>query len=270
MRWIWLAAFVAACGGSSPGGDDDVVGDDDGGGDDDSTGNASVFDSSVTDVVVEIDYEDGEEPYTGQILGFGDTFDLTVANVDRLFAGTKALTIPRTLAEMEAIGAVDDEELTVQDLVAIAGDHRGLADSTSTKTYYVVFLSGHFADGDGVQSGVLGVSLGNTGIVAMFKDVIESTGLPAVPNLERYVEQSTLVHELAHAIGLVGNGVAAIAPHRDDPHGSHCTNDQCVMYWLNEGASGMAEFASDFVVSGDAILFDADCLADVDALTGGP
>jgi hypothetical protein len=266
MRWMWIALLVAACG-SNPatGGDDD----DDGTGDDDSTGNAGVFDSSVTDVILEIDYEDGEPPYTGPILGFGDTFDLSVANLERLFAGTKALTIPRTVGDMEAIGAVADEELTVADLLAIAGDHRDMADSTSTKTYYLVFLSGHFADDEGVQSGVLGVSLGNTGIIAMFKDVIESTGVPAVPNLERYVEQSTLVHEMGHAIGLVGNGVAPVAAHRDDAHGSHCINDQCVMYWLNEGASGMAEFASDFVVAGDAILFDADCLADVDALTGG-
>src|SRR5687768_14979414 len=128
MRWSWLAILVAACG-SNPAGDDDG-GDDDGSGDDDSTGNAGVFDPSVSDVVVEIDYEDGEAPYTGPILGFGDTFDLSVANLDRLFAGTKALTIPRTLDDMQAIGAIADEELTVADLVAIAGDHRDLADST--------------------------------------------------------------------------------------------------------------------------------------------
>jgi len=256
--------LAPACGGSG-GGDDDGSG-----GDDDSTGNASVFDPAVTGVTVEIDYEPGAEPYTGPILGFGDTFDLLVANLDRLFAGTKVLGVPRTLAGMETLAAIDDEELTVADLLAIADAHRDEVDTATTKTYYVVFVTGHFADDGGVQSGVLGVSIGNTGVVAMFKDVVESTGVPAFPNLERYVEQSTLVHELGHAVGLVGNGVATVSAHRDDPHGAHCTNDHCVLYWLNEGASDMAQFAQQYVLSGTSILFDDACLADVDALTGGP
>jgi hypothetical protein len=272
MRWISIAmcALVAACGGSGVG--DDGSGDTgdtgDIGGDDDSTGNAGVFDSAVTRVQVEIDREMGADPYTGPVVGGigGDTFDLLLANLDRVFSGTKTLDVPTTLADMEPIGTIADEELTVTDILTIAGMHRQLEDSATVKTYYVVFVTGHFADDGGVRTGVLGVSIGNTGVVAMFKDVIETTQ-GAIPNVERYVEQSTLIHELGHAIGLVGNGVATIAAHRDDEHGAHCTNDQCVMYWLNEGASDMAQWAQTYVLSGSSILFDDDCLADVDALT---
>ena len=264
--------LLAACGGGSPfGGDDGGGGADDGGGggDDAPTGNGTVFDPEVTRVSVEIDFESSSPPYTGPILGFGDSFDLSVANLDRLFAGTKELILPTTLAGMEDIGAVADEELTVSDILAIADEHRDLADSAAERTYYLVFVSGNFASGDGVQEGVLGVSIGDTGVIAMFKDVIASTG-GIVPNTERYVEQSVLIHEMGHALGLVENGVPTIADHHDEAHGAHCANDACVMYWLNEGASDMAQFATDFVVNNDAILFDADCLADVDALTGGP
>jgi hypothetical protein len=117
---------------------------------------------------------------------------------------------------------------------------------------------------------VLGVSIGDSGVVAMFKDVIAGTGIAAVPNLERFVEQSVLIHELGHGFGLVANGVATTSAHHDEAHGAHCTNDRCVMYWLNEGANDMAMFARQYVVSGNSILFDDACLADVDALTGGP
>lgn len=224
-----------------------------------------MFDPAITRIVIEIDHETGQAPFTGPILGFGDTFDLTVENVDRLFSGKKALTVPRTTAEMEDVGTIADEELTSQDLLALAEAHRGRRDEAGTKTYYVLFVSGHFADASGVQPSVLGVSLGNSGVIAMFKDVIRSTSSAALPTLVRFVEQATLVHELAHAIGLVDTGVPATSEHVDTPHGAHCTNDRCVMYYLNEGATDAAMFARQVITTGDKILFDASCLADADA-----
>lgn len=268
-----MLIVLAACGGSPLGGG--------GGGGDDApatdarpgeggSGQTAVFDPAVTDVSVEIDFETGAEPFTGPIVGWGDTFDLSAANLDRLFAGTKQLTLPRVLGEMEDVGVIADEELTVADLVALAALHRDQADSSLTKTYYLLFVSGHFADANGSNPNVLGVSLGGTGVIAMFKDVIRSTSVLAMPNVVKFVEQSTIVHELGHAIGLVDTGVTPTSNHKDATHGAHCTNDACVMYWLNEGASDATAFAIQRVLTSDSILFDAGCLADVDALTGGP
>lgn len=247
---LLLAASAAACGGGGDDGED-------------------VFDAAVTKVVIEIDFETGQAPFTGPITGFGDTFDLTIENVDRLFSGKKALTVPRVMSEMEDVGAIADEELTSSELLALADAHRGRHDEPDTKTYYLLFVSGHFADASGVQPSVLGLSIGHTGVIAMFKDVIRSTSSPLLPNLVRFVEQSTLVHELGHAIGLVDNGVPTVAAHVDTPHGAHCTNDRCVMYYLNEGASDAAMFARQVITTGNKILFDDQCLADVDARTAG-
>lgn len=262
-RWLVLALVLvtgaAACGGDG----------DDGGGEG-GDGLDPVFDPVITKIAIEIDFETGQAPFTGPMVGFGDTFDITVENVDRLFAGRKQLTIPRATAEMQDVGAIADEELTSSDLLALAELHRGRRDEPGTKTYYVLFVSGNFADASGPKPSVLGVSLGDTGVIAMFKDVIRSTSLPALPNLVRFVEQSTLVHELAHAIGLVDNGLPATSEHVDRPHGAHCTNDRCVMYYLNEGASDAAMFAREVITSGNRILFDAACLGDADAVTGGP
>lgn len=257
-----LLAIVAGCSGAGDGGGGD--------GDAGPTGNGTVFEPAVTGVVIEIDHETGQEPFTGAEIGFGDTFDLSAANLDRLLAGKKQLTLPRTAAEMEDIGDVPDEELTSADLLALADAHRDRHDDGATKAYYVVFVGGHFADANGVQNGVLGVSLGTSGVIAMFKDVIRSTDVPAVPNVVRFVEQAVLIHEVAHALGLVDNGVPMVAAHRDPDHGAHCDDDRCVMFFQNDGAADAAQFVRDRVLTGDTILFDDHCLADVDALTGGP
>ena len=274
MRLAFLAALaaLAACnfGNASGdnGGDDAPPIDGRPPGDGVLTGNAGVFDPAVTTVTIEIDYESNSAPYTGPIAGFGDTFDLSVANLERVFAGKKQLVLPRTLAGMQSIGVVADEELTVADLIALANAHRDNRGSATEQSYYVLFVSGHFADANGVYSGVLGVSIADTGVIAMFKDVIESSS--GLNSIRRYVEQSTLVHELGHAIGLVNNGVPLTSAHQDAAHGAHCTNESCVMYWQNEGVGGMTAYVTQYVLANDSILFRSECLADVDALTGGP
>ncbi|HUS32100.1 MAG TPA: hypothetical protein VMZ53_26555 [Kofleriaceae bacterium] len=270
MRWVLAVALLAACHTSAGTGDDDDTTTDArgmGSGSGSNGGLVNVFDPGITRVIVEIDYETNQQPYTGNIIGFGDTFAPTMTNVDRLFAHKKTLTIPQALANMEDIGTIPDEELTVADLAAIAQAHRQQYDVDGARTYYIVFVSGHYADGNGVNAGVLGVSFGDT--IAMFKDVIRTTASLTSPNSERYVEQSTLIHELAHSIGLVDNGVPMVAGHKDATHGAHCNNDQCVMYWLNEGAADATSFAVNRLITGSTILFDAACLSDVDAKSGG-
>lgn len=269
-RLPFALLLVVACSapGRGGGGDDDA--NDARPGDPVPTGNGSVFEARYTSVSFEIDYETGRAPYTGPIVGFGDTFDLAQTNLVRIFGGRKQLALPRALGDMEEIGAIADDHVTSADILALAAAHRDLVDTATVKTYYVLFVGGYFTDAGGPRPTVLGVSLGNTGVVAMFKDVIESTDIPALPNVVRYVEQSTLIHEVGHAIGFVGNGVPMVADHKDDEHGAHCTSDRCVMYYLNEGASEAVQFAQRAVLANDTILWDAPCLADADALTGGP
>ncbi len=269
------AVVLAACGGTPfGGGDDEPPGDArgtrDGRPDGPSDGTPGVFDPAITRVSIEVDFEQGNAPYTGAIVGGGDTFDLSHANLSRLFTADKELVLPRTVGAMQDIGSVPDEQLTVADLLALAAQHRDQADTATTRTYYVLFVSGAFADANGPNPNVLGVSVGGTGVIAMFKDVIRGTDVLGVPHIVRYVEQSTLIHEIGHAVGLVDNGVAMASPHKDTAHGAHCDNEDCVMFWLNEGASDAAAFVQQHVLASDTVVFDARCLADVDALTGGP
>ena len=74
-----------------------------------------------------------------------------------------------------------------------------------------------YADDEGKSRGVLGVSLENTGVTAIFDPMIERAGglLPT-------------------------NGLAMGEEHQDKTHGAHCNNTERVMFWQNEGVEGLS------------------------------
>src|SRR5689334_16317913 len=46
-----------------------------------------LYGSAIHNLTFEIDYVPGAEPYTGAVLGFGEVWDVTQTNVERLFQG---------------------------------------------------------------------------------------------------------------------------------------------------------------------------------------
>jgi hypothetical protein len=98
----------------------------------------------------------------------------------------------------------------------------------------------------------------------MFKPSIsESFVDPALPVL---MEQTTLIHEFGHAIGLVDIGVPAITRHRDTEHGAHCANPACIMYFRNDMVKDGVDFVGSFLIPKQGVLFGPECLADAQAL----
>lgn len=228
-----------------------------------------LFGSAIERIVVEVDYAPGAAPYTGSAGQLGDVWSIARDNLDAVFDGAKTLDLPSTLAQMEQLDDVTGTEFRVEDIVDIARRHRGQLSSGSAASFYVLFLDGKFVGADGVVSAqTLGVSVGNSGIVAMFKPVIAAAkgSKGTTTTTTRFVEQSTLVHELGHAVGLVENGVPATTPHHDASHAAHCTSTSCVMYWANEGASAAADFVRTYVETGNRLLFGPECLDDLRAI----
>lgn len=226
-----------------------------------------LYGSSIDTLELEIDYAPGAEPYTGEVLGFGELWNLFQANAERLFQGRgKTFVIPRELAQMEAIAVEPQESYTQAEILAIADQHRDQLSGGGRATFYILFLDGYYQDDGAVNESVLGISITNSGVIVMFKPVIAATGV-GLPGqaVEKYVEQTVLIHEFGHAVGLVDNGVPMAAPHSSGEHGRHCDNDECLMYYASEGSAGAIEFVTQHFGDDTTILFDADCLADVDA-----
>jgi len=137
-----VVAGLAACQTSAGSGGDDGPAIDAPGGSGSGTSATDPFAASTTKIVVEVDYEVGQEPYTGTVITFGESWEPTVTNINRLFAGKKDITIPTTLAEMSNVGNIADEELTIADIAALATSHRDQHGTADTKTYWVIFVGG--------------------------------------------------------------------------------------------------------------------------------
>lgn len=224
----------------------------------------ALYGPAIHKVVFEIDYQAGAEPYTGSVIGFGDLWGVAKTNVARLFKGSnKVIEIPGSLDQMEKLTDISGADFTSEQILAIAGDHRGTPSKGDTATFYFLWLDGYYRDAEGVQKGVLGVSFGGTGIIAMFKPTIASTGsgTPGL-NIERYAEQATVVHEFGHAAGLVNNGIAPASVHEDAEHPRHCTNEDCIQYWAIESTVGTVQFVQKSMLASDTVLWGPECLDD--------
>jgi predicted Zn-dependent protease len=225
----------------------------------------SAFDSAVKSLVIEVDYVPTAKPTSSR---GPSLFQLTRSNLDRLFKDTSvSVTIPSTDSEMEQLDDVTASTYTSDEILAIADKHRDQKGDGSTITFYVVYLDGYYKDSAGTRADVLGVSLGTTGVIAMFKPVMDAVGATGKLSAATasFAGETTLLHELSHAIGLVNNGVALKSEHQDSTNGKHCTNSECIMYFSNEGVDSVREFITRVVRDGNTILFDDACLADIDA-----
>jgi predicted Zn-dependent protease len=227
---------------------------------DDAVERSSPFSSSVQSVVFEVDYQPGAEPYTFSLLTGGTSFRLFRSNVEAAYAGLNPqIQIPTSLDEMEMLPASERQGYDVGALLEIAETHRSIRDGQNLRAFYVVFVDG-FYEAEGVRDEqVIGVSIGDTGVIAMFKPVYDAQFGASL------VEQTTLIHEFGHAVGLVNRGLVLTTPHHDAEHGAHCTNTECVMYWQNEGLVDILNFIQQFVFGDEDVVFGPECLADIEA-----
>jgi predicted Zn-dependent protease len=206
---------------------------------------------------IRVFYEPGAEPYTDVVISglpILKAFMVLDKNLKAMFPG-KNVTVPMNLSEMSAMSAKNKAVWTINEIQDL-GDSLGEASGADTTVFNVFFLNGHAEN-----QNVIGMHLSNTKTIAIFKEVIESSGGGPV---QKYVEQATLVHEIGHGVGLVNNGIAMVgAAHEDTTNHAHCSNPKCVMYYMNEGAGALATFLQGRLTNPDLVMLDSACLKDV-------
>jgi predicted Zn-dependent protease len=219
--------------------------------------------SSVTDISVEVFYESGAEPHTGNTQKGMPFWSILEANISELFEGRTSVPnvhVPRTISEMTEISDQKKSSWTAGEIMGLAESNAKEHTSSPYAKYYIFFLNGYLNEDGKNDTTVIGASLSGTPVIVIFEDVVVSTGGNTM--LANYVEQATLVHEFGHAMGLVNNGVPLATNHQDLPNGHHCKNENCVMYWLNEGLSDMKEFVQSYMATGSPVMFGSECLKD--------
>ncbi len=225
--------------------------------------------STTQNFVADVYYEAGAEPYVGAAnVNRNQLWFVLEDNLTSIFqyrTTPPTLTVPKTLAEMTLIADQAKASWTISEMLSFNTQYRN-ADSTATSSrVYVYFVNGYYNDGTSNKTNVLGVSIGGTPVIFMFKDVVAASS--GSNTVRRFVEQSTLVHEMGHALGFVNNGVPLTTSYQDTAHGKHSTNTNCVMYYLNEGASDLIGFIVQFQASSNFVMWGAEILADAQSFS---
>ena len=221
-----------------------------------------VFSSGVTEIFVEMDAQAGAEPVAGP----GGLNGLVRHNLEALFAGSpKKLELATSLDQVGTVEGVSAEALDKNALIALAAQHRDTPASPGRAVFHVLYVDAVLQEDGARREDVLGASLGDSGVVVMFAPVLRAAGRGPRGRSNPFVEQTTLIHELAHAAGLVNRGVPPVEAHEDTAHPHHCNDDHCVMFWANEGAADLVDFVQARVRDESTVLFTASCLADAKA-----
>jgi hypothetical protein len=218
---------------------------------------SAIYSSSI--LSVKVFYEDGAEPYVGGTIVL-KYWELLQKNLEALFQGRSSapsLSIPKELNEMTKISPFFKASWSLQEVLS-AANTLSVPSTPGTTTFKIIFVNGISDQG----AGVIGYSVNGENLVVIFKDVVKSTSVTGNTLVPTYVEQSTLIHEMGHALGLVNNGLPMINPHQDSAHGAHCSNPNCVMYYANEGLSSMRNFAQNAATNFSVVMFDQQCLDD--------
>lgn len=228
--------------------------------------------SSMRKLLVEVAYEPSATPYTGVGMGGRPVWDFLEENLSALFrnrVNAVSILVPKEVEQMRQLPSNDSRlnktSYRTEDIIDIGEHFRRNHATEETGAFFVVFLNGYFEEDGTIKDSVLGVSLSGTSVIAIFKPVVEANWRDGDTDgnfVTKYVEQSTLVHEMGHALGLVGNGLPVVHAHQDTAHGAHCLNHRCVMHWSHEASSDLRDFVSRFKMTQNLVVFDDDCLLD--------
>jgi hypothetical protein len=115
-------------------------------------------------------------------------------------------------------------------------------------------------DGYDTSESTLGFAYRNTSLVLFGRNIFDHSGHIGEIN-RTSLETSVLEHELGHIMGLVNIGTPMVANHQDLPHGNHCNNTKCLMYYAMELHKGLGMLSS-------VPPLDSNCLADLHANGG--
>ncbi|MBC7658339.1 MAG: hypothetical protein H7249_01375 [Chitinophagaceae bacterium] len=223
------------------------------------------FFQTTPQIELEVWYEPEAAPYSD------DDWNILNINLNAIFqyrSTPPTLIIPSTLSAMHTLEAQNRDGWTSSEILSLAAAHSTAAMAAHGSRFKIIFLNSYLRDDTGINKSVLGVSIGDSHVLAMFKPVIASTkkALP-LDKTAQQVEQVVLVHEMGHALGFVNNGVPMVNNYQDTAHGAHSINKDCVMYWANESSTDLTSYVGKFLGGGAKVLWGPEVLVDAKAIS---
>ena len=183
---------------------------------------ACLDDTTYTSMVVEIDYEPGYKPET-------TSTEMLKERLESVCDKPQGIEILLTETDFENNGIWYDSDVRTIGWEETSHDPR----DGSTLYWQVLFPAGTY---EVEESSVLGVAV-DASTVSIFKDSIdEAENFIRRPSAEK-IENSVIVHEIGHLLGLVNTVYTSPEPHEDSEHPGHSNNEDSVMYWAIESSN---------------------------------
>ena len=208
---------------------------------------ACLDDSSYTRLVIEIDYEEGFKPETSST-------DMLVDRLESVCDKPNGVDVKFTSTSFNHDGSWDADDVREKGWEAKAEEPR----EGSVLTWQLIFPSGTYEDDN-----VLGVAVDASTIAIFGESVDDAAGWFNRPSAEE-VENSVIVHEVGHLLGLVNLVYTSPADHEDSENKGHSNNEDSVMYWAINSRSVGSFFSGDLPTE-----FDQDDLDDMAGLADG-
>ena len=209
---------------------------------------ACLSSAKYTSMVIEIDYESGYMPEQSSI-------DLLKTRLQEVCNKPNGIEVLLTETDFE-----QSSSWTAEDVRDKAWQHKSTDPQTDSTLYWqALFPAGGYSNND-----VLGVAV-DASTVAIFKDAVEEAEGPffSRPSAEE-IENSVLVHEYGHLLGLVNLVYKSPVDHEDEDHPGHSNNEDSVMYWAVESAD-----LSNIITGQLPDEFDNDDLNDLAGMLSG-
>ena len=121
-----------------------------------------------------------------------------------------------------------DSLLSLKEIVAIEKAERKEWAKGKELTVYVLYTNGYY-----IEEHMLGYAYLNTSVVLFGRNLNDNSNKFRKLNRSD-LEARVLQHELCHLLGLVNVGTPLQSEHKDDAHGKHCQNKQCLMFHLTD------------------------------------
>lgn len=197
-----------------------------------------------TSLKIEIQYMPGFQP------------DAAAINHLTAFLSSR-LNKPGGIQVMQKQIAAAGSALSAQEVLNIEKQNRTVYTSGDQLGVYFLFTNGQYTDNK-----VLGIAYRNTSMCLFGKTIHDNSGGVGQTSRTK-LEATVLEHEFGHILGLVNIGSAMQTAHQDAPHGAHCNNENCLMYYASETTDALG-----FLLTGNIPSLDANCINDLKANGG--
>jgi hypothetical protein len=198
-----------------------------------------------TSLKIEVQYMTGFQPDAAALAHLQST----LSNILNKPSGITIVT--------KEIPASSGTALSVSDVITIERNNRSVFTTGSELGVYLLYTNGNYTDPN-----VLGIAYKNTSVVLFGKKINDNSGGLRQASRTKLVA-TVAEHELGHLLGLVDLGTVMQANHKDNAHGNHCNNTDCLMYYASETTDILG-----FLITGNIPSLDANCRADLTANGG--